>query len=144
MSKNVACSTRHLVFCHETGNAALEIARMTDECRMNGGIPDFYADDDNCVKGGCFWKQESSSGQCLAAASKSVLGKEENIYDDWVYVGKEAYGSRQAVRSTFIAKSYKIPKLGKGISVVYAFGNNFNRLFNREFRLCYMNGSGGI
>jgi len=47
-----------------------------------------YADNDNCIKGEYFWKQEASSdrtssngnggnnNQCLVATSKSVMGKE--------------------------------------------------------------------
>jgi len=40
------------------------------------------------------------SSRYLEVTSKLFLQKPVNYYDDWVYIGKESYGSRHATRSS--------------------------------------------
>jgi hypothetical protein len=90
--------------CYASFAGALaDVARLREECWANGDEPDYYADSDYCIRGGCNpkWLMSSSSGsggggdQCLAPSMR-LLQKNVDDYDDgWVYMGKETYGSKK-------------------------------------------------
>jgi len=120
-SSDASSSSSYSSNCYHSLEAAwAEIASLKDMCWAEGGHPDFYSDSDNCILGECFTNLSSSGGSSgsssssdgrssssgeggdgVCAVSKSFLKKESGIYDDWVYMGKETYGSRVVTRSSF-------------------------------------------
>ncbi len=87
--------------------AAAELTKKENECELRGLRPSFVLEG-NCVSGDCAERNygnatpSSSSGEerneCIA--SKPYLQKPLGYYDDWVYLGKETYGSRHVARSS--------------------------------------------
>jgi len=81
------------------------------KCIQAGNIPNFRLDSRRCIAGECMERSSSSEGASSSSsdysdntclASKPLLQKEEaDIYDDWVYMGKEAYGSRKTNSASF-------------------------------------------
>ncbi len=115
--------------CYDSYEAAsADLRRRENEClakEMRPGI----VQTGNCLIGGCVEKYESnpsngdasglssSSGSennaCLVSASKPFLQKPVNYYDDWVYMGKESYGSRHVTRSSLKSGTKFFDVLGR-------------------------------
>jgi hypothetical protein len=113
--------------CYNNAEEALAaFTKQSEECSAKGNRSNF-ALSDNCVVGECVKRYlddnedgeadpddgneddgsgsgggdgsgsgNGDSGQCVA--SGSLLSKLVNYYDDWVYIGKEVYGSQKARR----------------------------------------------
>jgi len=103
-------------------------------CIQAGNIPNFRLDGRRCITGGCEERSSSSSssdgasssssgdGGVCYAGSKQFLQKPGDYYDDWVYMGKESYGSRKSSR--------RLPTLG--IKYFDALGRIYEEIMGRK------------
>jgi len=133
-SESPPSSSSSLLACFkERQDAQREKESLELNCLAGQGSPDFGIDDRNCLWGHCDRPSSSSSEQsssseeasssssssddggnaCLVSASKSYLQKPVNYYDDWVYIGKESYGSKHVARNSLKPGSKFFDVLGR-------------------------------